>query len=392
MTIPNEGRATPRPVGPLRSGIVGTGFMGGVHARAVRAAGGTVVAYAGRDAGRTADAAVRAGVSLALTPAELVTHPEVDIVHICTPNSLHRELASAAIAAGKHVVCEKPLALSGADAAYLDAAARDAGVVNAVPFVYRYYPSIREARARIAETNERIWLAHGHYLQDWLAGQDSYNWRVIDGASRAFADIGVHWCDLFEFTSGHRITRVSARSSRLHETRRSPKGEVPVSTEDAVTMMFETDLGASGSVVISQASQGRKNRLWLELDGEKASYSFDHENPDRLEIGRPEGTLLVPKGYETTASATAVDPYIMVPSGHPQGYQDLFTLFMGEVHSAVRGVAVAGMPTFADGVRAARLTEAVVTSASRRGEWMEIDAVDSRSNESWRMTPTSLIG
>jgi predicted dehydrogenase len=300
-------------------------------------------------------------------------------VHICTPNSLHLELASAAIAAGKHVVCEKPLALSGADAAYLDGAARAAGVVNAVPFVYRYYPSIREARARIASTDERIWLAHGHYLQDWLAGQDSYNWRVADGASRAFADIGVHWCDLFEFTSGHRITRVSARSSQLHEKRRSPDGDVPVSTEDAVTMMFETDLGASGSVVISQASQGRKNRLWLELDGKNASYSFDHENPDRLEIGRPEGTLLVPKGYETTTAPTAVDPYITVPSGHPQGYQDLFTLFMGEVHSTIRGTPVAGMPTFTDGVRAARLTEAVITSASTRGEWVEIDMVAFRS-------------
>jgi predicted dehydrogenase len=379
MSIHTEGNAAPRPALPLRSGIIGTGFMGDVHTRAVRAAGGTVVAYAGRDAGRTADAAVRAGVTMALTPAELVTHSDVDIVHICTPNSLHLELASAAIAAGKHVVCEKPLALSGADAAYLDGAAHAAGVVNAVPFVYRYYPSIREARARIASTDERIWLAHGHYLQDWLAGQDSYNWRVADGASRAFADIGVHWCDLFEFTSGHRITRVSARSSQLHEKRRSPDGDVPVSTEDAVTMMFETDLGASGSVVISQASQGRKNRLWLELDGKNASYSFDHENPDRLEIGRPEGTLLVPKGYETTTAPTAVDPYITVPSGHPQGYQDLFTLFMGEVHSTIRGTPVAGMPTFTDGVRAARLTEAVITSASTRGEWVEIDMVAFRS-------------
>jgi predicted dehydrogenase len=358
---------------PLRSGILGTGFMGGVHTRAVRAAGGAVVAYAGRDAERTADAAARTGIALALTPAELVTHPDVDIVHICTPNSQHFELASAAIAAGKHVVCEKPLALSGADAEQLDRAAREAGVVNAVPFVYRYYPAVREARARIADTDERVWLAHGHYLQDWLASRDSYNWRVAEGSSRAFADIGVHWCDLFEFTSGHRITRVSARSSQLHETRRSPAGDVPVSTEDAVTMIFETDRGASGSVVISQASQGRKNRLWLELDGEQASYSFDQENPDRLEVGRLDGTLVVPKGGETTASPAAVGPYIMVPSGHPQGYQDLFTLFMGEVHSAIRGTPVVGMPTFADGVRAARLTEAVMTSASRGG-WSEVDA------------------
>ena len=379
MNIQSEGHSAQRLNGPLRSGIIGTGFMGGVHTRAVRAAGGTVVAYAGRDLGRTEDAALRAGVPLALTALQLIGHPDVDIVHICTPNSLHRDLASAAIAAGKHVVCEKPLALSVADASHLEAAVRAAGVVNAVPFVYRYYPSIREARARIDLSEERIWLAHGHYLQDWMAGQDSYNWRVEDGESRAFADIGVHWCDLFEFTSGQRITKLSARSSRIHEKRRSPDGEVPVSTEDAVTMMFETDLGASGSVVISQASQGRKNRLWLELDGVDASYSFNHENPDLLEIGRPEGTLLVPKGYETTTAHDAVDPYVIVPSGHPQGYQDLFTLLMGEVHSSIQGIPVAGMPTFEDGLRAARLTEAVIASASRRGEWVEIESNTSRS-------------
>ncbi len=358
---------------PVRSGIIGTGFMGTVHTRAVRAAGGEVVAYAGRDAGRVAEAAARAGVPRSLSAAELIADPQVEVVHICTPNSQHVELAQAAIAAGKHVVCEKPLALTSVEAEGLDTAARAAGVVTAVPFVYRYYPAVREARARIAASSDRIWLAHGHYLQDWLAESDSYNWRVGEGASRAFADIGVHWCDLFEFTSGHRIVRLSAQLSRVHGTRTSPEGEVPVTTEDAVTMQFETDRGATGSVVISQASRGRKNRLWIELDGEHASYSFDQENPDRLEVGTVEGTLLVPKGEETTVAPDVLGPYISVPSGHPQGYQDAFSLLMGEVQRAVRGAPVAGMPTFADGVRAARLTEAVVASAEGRG-WMEIDA------------------
>ena len=358
---------------PIRSGIIGTGFMGRVHTRAVRAAHGSVAAYAGRDVAATEASAAAAGVPLALTPDELVVHPEIDLIHICTPNAQHFELASAAIAAGKSVICEKPLALSYAEASELDRAARAAGVVNAVPFVYRYYPAVREARARIAGSGDRVWLAHGHYLQDWLVSEQAYNWRVADGASRAFADIGVHWCDLFEFVSGHRITTLVAQTSRLHDTRYSSGREVPVLTEDAVTLMFSTDLGATGSVVISQASHGRKNRLWFELDGADASYTFDQENPDRLEIGGVGGTLVVPKGLETTAAPGAVAPYVMVPSGHPQGYQDLFTLFMEEVHSAIRGVPVEGMPTFRDGVRAAQLTEAIVGSSVNR-TWQDVEA------------------
>lgn len=357
---------------PVRSGIIGTGFMGSVHTRAVRAAGGSVVAYAGRTGSAAAQAAEQAGVELALSPSELIAHPDVDVVHVCTPNSQHVELAAAAIEAGKHVVCEKPLALTADDAVALDAAARAAGVVTVVPFVYRYYPAVREARARIANSRDRIWLAHGHYLQDWLADPGAYNWRVGEGESRAFADIGVHWCDLLEFVSGHRIARLSARFVRLHDERRAPEGPVAVSTEDAVSMQFETDRGASGNLVVSQASRGRKNRLWIELDGEQSTYVFDQENPDRLEVGTTEGTLFVPKGQEGSIDAHAVAPYVTVPSGHPQGYQDAFALLMGEMISAVRGTHLAGMPTFADGARAALITDAVVASSRARGEWVTI--------------------
>ncbi len=362
---------TPRPT--LRSGIIGTGFMGRVHTRAVRSVGGTVIAYAGRDATRTRLAADEENIPLALSPEELVEHPDVDLVHICTPNALHLPLALAAIAAGKHVVCEKPLALTAADASRLQRAAEDAGVVNAVPFVYRFYPTVREARARIAESGERIWLAHGHYLQDWLSNQSSYNWRMMDEGSRAFGDIGVHWCDLVEFITGHRIERLLAQKSRLHETRLSDGDEIPMSTEDGVTMMFQTDRGATGSVVISQASPGRKNRLWLSLDGEKHSYAFDQENPNDLWIGSDKGITIIPKGQETLAHGMAKS-YVSLPSGHPQGYQDCFGLFMRDVHLAIRGETVDGLPTFADGVRAAQLTEAVIAS-SEENRWVTVASV-----------------
>lgn len=355
---------------PLRSGIIGTGFMGRVHTAAVRATGGEVLAYAGRDVERTRAAAEAAGVPLALTAEELIAHPDIDIVHICTPNAQHVPLAEAAIAAGKHVVCEKPLALGAEEAARLEAAAQAGGVVHAVPFVYRFYPTVRETRARIASSDERVWLAHGHYLQDWLAEQSSYNWRVDDGASRAFSDIGVHWCDLFEFATGHRIERLIAQRPRLHDTRLSEDGEVPVSTEDGVTMMFQTDRGATGSVVISQATPGRKNRLWLSIDGEQHSYAFDQESPNELWIGSNEGVSLLPKGVETFGDAAARS-YVSVPSGHPQGYQDCFTLFVRDVHAAIRGEVVDGLPTFADGVRAAQLTDAVVAS-SATGRWVNV--------------------
>ena len=353
-----------------RSGIIGTGFMGTVHARAVRAAGGTVVALAGRDRAKTEAIAAAMNVPRALSAEELIADPEVDVVHICTPNAQHVELAAAAIAAGKHVICEKPLALTEGEAAELERAARAAGVVHAVPFVYRYYPTVREARARLAAGGERIWLLHGHYLQDWLAESSDFNWRVEEGQSRAFADIGVHWCDLVEFATGHRITRLVARTSLLHETRDSGAGEVPVTTEDGVTIMFETDRGASGSAVISQATPGRKNRLWFSIDTDAASYAFDQEHPNELWVGGRAFNAVVPKGAETT-SFDSVARYAYLPSGHPQGYQDCFTLFMRDVHESISSGRVEGMPTFADGVRAARLTSAVVASA-RTESWTAV--------------------
>lgn len=356
---------------PVRSGIIGTGFMGTVHTRAVRAAGGEVRAYAGRDLGRVAEAAAAARVPHVLSAYELIAHPEIDLVHICTPNAQHLELARAAIAAGKHVVCEKPLAASEADARELVEAAAQAGVVAAVPFVYRFYPTAREARARIREGGERVWLAHGHYLQDWLAERSSYNWRVADGDSRAFADIGVHWCDLFEFVTGHRISRLLAQRSRLHETRVRGAQEIPVETEDGVTMLFETDGGATGSLVVSQATHGRKNRLWLSVDGESHSYAFDQEAPNELWVGASTGVSVIPKGVETT-SFPDVARYVTVPSGHPQGYQDCFASFITDVHRAIAGEAVDGLPTFADGARAARLTEAVIES-SQGARWVETE-------------------
>jgi predicted dehydrogenase len=354
--------------GPIRAGLVGTGFIGGVHAHAIRAVGGVLARVAGSSPESSAAAVDRFGAGRPGTAEDVVTADDVDVVHICTPNHLHAPLAELALAAGKHVICEKPLATSAADARRLAEAARVAGRVAAVPFVYRYYATVRDARERVArgETGP-LSLLHGSYLQDWLSDRADTNWRVdgnLGGPSRAFADIGVHWCDLVEFTSGHRITRLIARTLTAVADRGAP-----VTTEDAATILFETDRGALGSLVVSQITPGRKNRLWFSLDGPDASLSFDQELPETLWKGTREYAALIPRGSSTTPGS--VQAYSFLPAGHPQGYQDCFNAFVGEVYDAVRGEETAGFPTFDDGLRAALITDAVLGSA-HEGVWTEI--------------------
>jgi predicted dehydrogenase len=209
----------------LRAGIAGTGFIGAVHARSARLAGARLVGVAASSAASAAEAATRLGAEKSFaTAAALVESDDIDVVHICTPNHLHAPLAEAALATGKHVVCEKPLAPDVTAAQRLVDTATAANRQAAVPFVYRYYPTVREARERVRTgVTGPLRLLHGSYLQDWLLRPEDDNWRVdgdLGGASRAFADIGSHWCDLAMFISGHRITRLSARTLTAHAERR----------------------------------------------------------------------------------------------------------------------------------------------------------------------------
>ncbi|MFC7849674.1 Gfo/Idh/MocA family protein [Arthrobacter sp. NPDC057388] len=362
-----------------RAGIIGTGFMGAVHSRAVRAAGNTISAVAGRSQASAEAAAATFGARTAAeSPEALIARDDVDVVHICTPNATHADLARKAIAAGKAVICEKPLATSIEDANDLTCLAEQAGVVAAVPFVYRFYPAVREARDRITSGEAgRLWLLHGSYLQDWLAGEDETIWRVdskLGGASRAFGDIGVHWCDLMEFTTGHQITRIMAKTSRAYEQRETGGTLSSVATEDGATLLFETDKGATGSLVVSQVSPGRKNRLWFSFDGTEASFSFNQERPDTLHIGRTDSSSNIPVGPQTLSSPGG-RRYAILPPGHPQGYQDSFNAFVADTYAAVQGQAPDGLPTFRDGLRAALLTDALVTSAAQES-WQDVRGTD----------------
>jgi predicted dehydrogenase len=358
----------------LRSGVIGLGFIGEIHARAVRAAGGTLTAVADASPDGIADSAKRLGAEWGAPSAEELVHsPDVDVVHICTPNHMHAPLARMALKAGKHVICEKPLATTTADATELVELARDAGVLGAVPFIYRYYPMVREARARVASgAAGPIRLIHGSYLQDWLSTPKDQNWRVdpkLGGASRTFADIGVHWCDLVEFATGHRITALAARLMTAVPERQNGAAAQSVSTEDAATIIFETDQGAMGSLVASQVTPGRKNRLWFSLDGANTSMAFDQELPETLWIGSRDSTTLVQRGSaDLSPDAQRLS---VLPAGHPQGYQDCFNGFVADVYASVKGETPEGLPSFEDGLRASRLTEAVLESAKTRS-WVHV--------------------
>src|SRR3954468_12939203 len=371
----------------VRVAIAGTGFIGAVHARSARLAGASLVGVAASTPESARRAAAALGAERAFENAEaLVAADDVDVVHICTPNHLHVPLSEAALAAGKHVILEKPIAMDADSAQAITDAAGDAGRIAAVPFVYRYYPTVREARERVRTgAGGPVRLIHGTYLQDWLLKATDDNWRVeeaLGGASRAFADIGSHWCDLAEFVTGHRITRLCARTkTALAERTKSEAhaafstvngaGETrAVGTEDAAIVQFETDQGAVGSTVISQISAGRKNRLWLEIDGAEEALVFCQEEPEELWVGRREAVTLIKRDPEYLSAPA--QRYALLPPGHPQGYADCFDAFVAEVYEAIEtGTPVDGMPQFTDGLRAARLTEAVLRSA-REDRWVDV--------------------
>lgn len=361
------------PARTKRAGFVGGGFMAAVHSRAARAARAELVGASSSSPERAAAAAQRLGLGAAFDSLEaMLADPAIEIVHICTPNATHARFARAALEAGKHVICEKPLATTAADAAELVALAEAKGLVAAVPFVYRFHPMAREARARVASGEAgRLLSVHGAYLQDWLAAPHDDDWRVdraVGGPSRAFADIGSHLVDLVEFVAGERIVRLNAASRTVYADRATHSG---IETEDLVALVIELESGALGTLLVSQVAPGRKNALTIELAGTDASVRFEQERPDTLWLGRTEASSVI----ERDASRLSADAarLAIVPAGHPMGYQDAFNAFVADAYAAIDGERPDGLPGFSDGLRAARVTEAVLASAGRR-DWVEVPA------------------
>lgn len=359
---------------PLNVAIVGGGFMSEVHARAARAAGARLAGVATSNAASAATAAKIVGAQRAYgSVAELMADDSVDVVHVCTPNASHAAIATAALQSGKNVICEKPLAASVDDARGLVELLRGGSLVGAIPFVYRYHPMVREARSRIARGElGRLFSIRGEYLQDWLWSSADDNWRVDPvrgGPSRAFADIGSHLCDLVEFMTGDSIVRLCSRVSTVHASRATHH---TVSTEDVATVIFQTEHGVVGTLHVSQVAAGYKNSLTIELLGERQSIAFDQEQPDRLRVGTRQGFTTEFRGLETAEDERGLS---FLPAGHTQGYQEAFNSFVAHAYRAIDGEAVDGLPAFADGLRAAVLTNAVLHSHST-DKWIETPQLD----------------
>lgn len=358
-----------------RVGILGGGFMARVHAHAARSARAELVAIASSSAARAAEAADALGVAQALPDAASLVAADVDVVHVCTPNTTHASLAAQAIAAGRHVVCEKPLATSVAEAQALVDALDQAGLVGAVPFVYRYHPMVREARARLAASGEALLSVDAAYLQDWMLLPGDENWRAgaeLGGPSRAFADIGSHLLDLVEFVAGQRIVSLSATTRTVFDQR----GDASVANEDIAAVLFRLSGGAVGTALVTQMAPGRKNALTIEWHAADASYRFEQERPDELWIGERAGSRLMQRDPESLSPDAA--RLSRVPGGHPMGYQDAFDAFVADAYAAIAGAAPDGLPTFHDGLRAAVLTDAVLRSAAS-GEWIDTTVTTLRS-------------
>jgi len=362
-----------------------------VHVEALRRLGVQVHGVVGSSRERAASRARDLGLPPAYESYQaMLDDSRVDVVHVTSPNHLHHEHAAAALAAGKHVVCEKPLAMTSAQSAELVELAARSGRVHAVNFNIRFYPVNQHVHGLIAagELGE-IRLVSGHYLQDWLLLETDWNWRLepdLGGELRAVADIGSHWLDLTTFLTGRRISAVMADLSTFIKTRRQPAGPVEtfatdrgadsvarqIKTEDAATILLRYEGGARGALTVSQVSPGRKNSLVFEIDGSTAAASWNAERPDELWIGhrgRPNELLLRDPAILNEEGRRAAG----LPGGHAEGFADTFKALYAAVYRAVaEGRPGTGYPTFADGHDEMLVCEAVARS-SREARWVEVE-------------------
>ncbi|MCU1495904.1 MAG: oxidoreductase domain protein [Acidimicrobiaceae bacterium] len=368
-----------------RVGIVGAGFMAAAHAAALqRLPNVDVIAVASPSPARRTEFANVFEIPLALGDwRSLVENSEVDVVHNCTPAGLHTEVNLAAVSAGKHILCEKPLATSSTDAFAVTKAAEQRGVITGVCFNYRYYSATRQLKELIASGRYgSIHQVHGGYLQDWLLRPSDDNWRLdpdIGGPSTAIADIGSHWFDLVEHLTGDTVSAVCADLGTLRPIscrRADGVVEKPNMANDEFGSILATTVGGTRiAAVFSQVSAGNKNRLHVEFDTSEASLAWDQESPNQLRVGRHEEPSQV--WERNPDSAAGLLPAL--PSGHPEGWNDALIALCADFHGAVRArrsnsssLMPTTHPSLRDGLRMVQFTEAVLASHAKRG-WVDLD-------------------
>jgi len=379
----------------LNVGIIGAGFIGEEHIEAVnRTFIGNVAAIAENDLVKAKIKAEKMGISKYYDDYQLLLKDEaIDVVHICTPNSCHFEMTEKALKANKHVICEKPLTLTVNEAKKILDLAKKMNRVHAIHFNIRYYPLIRHAKACVDRGDiGKINVITGSYLQDWLFYETDYSWRLESeqsGNTRAIGDIGTHWMDLVEYVSGCQITEVMADMETIHKTRKKPKSsieswsgklvkameydEVLIDTEDYATVLLNFDNGAKGCYTVNQMAAGRKNRVYFEINGSKASLVWDSETPNELIIGkRDEGNEMIIR--DPSLVYPEARQIIALPGGHNEGFADTSKQLFKEVYTYI----IEGdyrkpkkFPDFKEGFREVQLCDAIFNSGQLR-QWVKV--------------------
>jgi predicted dehydrogenase len=375
--------------------VMGAGFIGPVHVEALKRAGVSVRGILGIDERESRQAAESLGLEKAYRSLEeVLADREVEGVHIATPNRLHFEMARAALQAGKHVVCEKPLAMNSRQSAELVKLARESGRAAGVNYNLRFYPLCLEAREKVRNGDVgEVYSVCGSYVQDWLFHPTDYNWRVLaeeGGDLRAIADIGTHWLDLIHHISGLEVESLCADLKTVHPVRQRPKGEVQtfrskeepaplateavnIKTEDYGCVMLRFRGGGRGCLWVSQVTAGRKNCLRYEMAGSKQALAWSSEQPNEMWIGHRDSAnqLLLRDPALISESARRFTAF---PGGHNEGFPDTFKQCFRAFYEYVRKGdlrAPATFPTFADGHREIVLCEAILQS-HREGRWVEV--------------------
>ena len=375
----------------LRAAVIGAGFVGRAHIEALRRLGVPLAGVVGSSPERAE--ATRSSLNLPRayrSVQELASDPEVDVVHICTPNHLHFEQASALLRAGKHVMCEKPLAMDTQQSTTLMDLAQKHGRIGGVTYNLRYYPLCQEARAIIqrgAIGEPR--LVHGGFLQDWLFYPNDWNWRLeteLGGDLRAVSDIGTHWLDLATWLTGRKITEVCADLATVIQVRKHPRGrvetfqkagevasdDVKIVTDDYASVLLRFENNLRGVMTVSQVSAGRKAFLEFEINGSEGSLAWNSESPNRLWIGHRnqanQELLKDPALMSPTARR-----YSAYPGGHTEGYPDTFLQLFKDFYAYVRNPSTQppSFPTFQTGHEELVLCEAIARSARER-QWQRL--------------------
>ncbi len=390
MSTNTTASSSTKQINQLRAGVIGTGFIGPVHIEGLRRLGVQVVALADVP-DRVAAASAKLGIPQAFGDyRELLKSADIDVVHVASPNRFHCEMSLAALRAGKHCVCEKPLAMDTTEAAEIVKTAQSSGTVFAVNYNIRFYPAVLQLR-KLVERGElgEIMHVNGSYFQDWLFHDTDYNWRLLPkegGKLRAVADIGTHWMDTVSFIMDSKITSVLADMSTFHKTRRRPLGEVEsfskadsamkyaeykVETEDFASILLRFSNGARGNLGVSQVAAGRKNCIRVELYGSKKSAWWCSEDPEMLHFGnRDTANQTAVRG--TPVFGPDVAPFTDYPGGHVEGFPDTFKQNFRSIYGTIVSGGKSGLFASAtDGAQEVAVCEAIVESNEKQA-WVKV--------------------